>query len=140
MRISSFPSCCGARVIVDFGAGYAGAESESHTKQQVIAWVADQLHKLKSVAVVYAMPTSSQPNAIAALEELGFYTHPNPDICYNSSGAKRHKLLPYFIAPKEFDLKGFNSRYNPEEDDYENKPNNGIDQIGADKRSGGYRW
>lgn len=134
------PGCCSAKIIVDFGGGHVG-QTENFTKQEVIRWVKKQLSLLKRdrKAVVLAIPTSTQPNAIAALEELGFYSHPNPEVCAITPKG-RHKILPMFIALNEWDEEAFDKRYDPTLDTYENKKNNGYDQIDIDKKSARRRW
>lgn len=124
MRILNFPLCCSATVIADFGGGHVG-QTENHTKKVIIDWVKGKLTMLKrehNTAVVFAIPTSTQPNAIAALEELGFYGAPNPKTCSRTK-REAHKMYPMFLPMQEWDEKKFNSEYNPEKDKYVDKPN-----------------
>ena len=122
MHTEDFPYCCSACVIVDFGGGHKG-ETEDYTKQEAIKGISKLLSRSRC-KTVFALVTSSQPNAKAALEEMGFYTHPNPDMC-----ATKHKMYPYFIHRNEWDRKAFEARYDPEKDTYNNIKNKGKDSL-----------
>lgn len=124
MRILGFPLCCSAEVIADFGGGHIG-QIENYAKKDIINWVKAKLTSLKrghNTAVVLAIPTSTQPNAIAALEELGFYGAPDPRTCSRTRRGA-HKMYPMFLPMQEWDEKKFNSQYNPEKDEYVDRPN-----------------
>lgn len=137
MAISTtgFPGCCTARVLYNFGGGHVG-QRENHTKAEVIKQVKNILSNLKRdfVASVVAMPTTTQPNAVAALEELGFYHHPDgiEGGGYFKSGTP-HKMCCMFMPLNEWDEKEFNERYDPEEDEYEDKPS--YEAVGNARRN-----
>lgn len=133
MNITSFPGCCVAYVIYGFGGGHNG-QQESHTKQEVILGVKKYLNGYEGCALIFAIPTATQPNAIAAFEELGFYTAPDSDTCY-ATGNKNHKIHPFFMPLREWDEKEFDARYNPEEDTYVNKANYGVAGIPPQHRA-----
>lgn len=119
MHLEDFPYCCSAEVIVDFGGGHTH-ERESYTKEEAIKGIKYYLSN-SNAKTIFALVTSTQPNAKAALEEIGFYTHPDPSMC-----ATRHKMFPYFIHRKEWNRKEFEARYNPEKDTYVNGKNKGL--------------
>lgn len=125
MIICDFPGCCKAKVLYRFGGGHVG-QIENHTKQQVIEYVKNSLRSLKGrSALLFAVPTSAQPNAIAALEEMGFYSAPDYKTCSRIK-SDRHKLIPFFIPLSEWNEKEFNKRYDPIKDTYKNKRNSGL--------------
>src|SRR3546814_17339347 len=77
MTISTapFPLCCSAKVIYGFGGGHVG-QIEDYSKKEAIVAIKKLIKRYKPLcAVLVAMPTSTQPNEYAALEELGFYHH-----------------------------------------------------------------
>lgn len=119
MRVDAFPNCCAARVISNFGGGHE-AQAEGWTKQAIIDYMKKTLDDFKDdeIALAFCCVTTTQPNAIAALVELGFYG-------YDDKGAvgyvKRHRVFPFFLPLMEWDRKKFDSEYNPELDTYKNK-------------------
>src|SRR3546814_16401273 len=72
------------------------------------------------------MPTSTQPNAYAALEELGFYHHPGGIDGGGSYAESKHKMSCMFIPLNEWDEKAFNEGYDPKKDDYIDGPDYGV--------------
>lgn len=127
VSLAPFPLCCTARVLYNFGGGHIG-QTEDYSKRDLISIVKNMLtvHK-KTCAVVVAIPTSTQPNAVAALEELGFYWHPD-----GMAGGgthvygKQHAMHCMFMPLNEWDEKAFDDRYDPKKDDYIDGPNFGV--------------
>ena len=119
MRVLDFPSCCSARIICNFGGGHEG-QTEAWTKQAIIDYMKDTLDDFKNneIALAFCCVTTSQPNAIAALVELGFYG-------YTDKGAvgysEVHRVFPFFMPLMEWDREKFNREYDPESDKYKNK-------------------
>lgn len=132
MRIDEFPNCCAAIVVSCFGGGHEG-QTEDWTKQAVIDYFVKNLKSWKNNqrAVVFCCPTTSQPNAIAALRELGFYGYEEDEKgCAGYS--RRHRMFPFFLPLMEWDEKAFKEKYDPEKDEYKNKESyhNGLKHVG----------
>lgn len=128
MTISTapFPLCCSARVIHNFGGGHVG-EIEDYSKKEAIAAIKAIIKTYKpQYAVLVAMPTSTQPNAYAALEELGFYHHPDGIDGGGNYARLKHKMSCMFLPLNEWDEKAFNERYDPKKDEYIDGPNHGV--------------
>jgi hypothetical protein len=124
-RVSNFTDCCSGAIFSGFGGGHVG-ETESWSKRELIKWLCDKLTKCKlRYATVVAIPTSSQPNAIAALEEVGFYQHPDGVDGGGYRLTKSHKMCVMFMPLYEWDEKKFLESYDPNKDDYKDKPNRG---------------
>lgn len=125
--IVDFPWCCSAKVIAEFGGGHVG-QIEGWPKRELVKWLAHYLTQLKKeCASVVAIPTTTQPNAIAALEEIGFYMHPDGE----KGGGKvphssAHRVTVMFLPLNEWDSKEFSERYDPKKDKYVDKPNSGA--------------
>lgn len=113
MHLEDYPYCCSALVICDFGGGHQ-REMENFTKQEAIKGIKRAMAR-GGASLYTAVVTSTQPNAIAAFEELGFYGHPSIEI------DKEHRMFPFFLPIKEWDEKAFDARYNPKKDKYKNK-------------------
>jgi len=126
-RINGFPDCCSAFIYSGFGGGHID-ETEDFTKQECIKWLCKNLTASKrSRATVVAILTTTQPNAIAAFEEVGFYMHPDGDAGGGVSPyTKNHRMSVMFMPLTEWDEKRFNEQYDPEKDTYVNQKNNGI--------------
>lgn len=124
---TGFPLCCSARVFNDFGGGHVG-QAEGWTKAELIKWLRSRLNACKPYyATVVAIVTTTQPNAFAALEEVGFYGHPDG---ISGGGyrppAKNHKMCVMFMPLNEWDEKKFLDEYNPKKDKYKDGPNRGY--------------
>src|SRR3546814_5478912 len=99
MTISTapFPLCCSAKVIYGFGGGHVG-QIEDYSKKEAIVAIKKLIKRYKPLcAVLVAMPTSTQPNAYAALEELGFYHHPGGIDGGGSYAESKHKMSCMFL-------------------------------------------
>lgn len=133
MDFSQFSGCCKAEILYDFGGGESTDKKEDYTKKSIIKWVKKKLTRMKKdgTALVFAVATSTQPNAVAALEELGFYGHPKPKKCHGNN--EDHKVMPFFLNLSEWDEEKFDSRYNPDTDQYKDRPNRRLSPARQNK-------
>lgn len=87
MRISPYPQCCRAQVLHDFGAGHFSEHGDEYAKHRASAedikkFLDSSISGLRAsgIQVLFACPTSHQPEAIEALTEYGFFGAPEEDL------------------------------------------------------------
>lgn len=94
--------CCGATELGDFGGGelWDNEEAECFTTKELIVQIKQQLNPAKRLgkSVVYATTTSNQPNAVAALVKLGFYTSPP----FKINGDSTREMQAWFLPLTEY--------------------------------------
>lgn len=79
MFLNEFPGCCSAQVWAHFGGGHNG-ESCNTTQEAIIHFFLKEFvdrGDIYNCAVLFACPTTSQPQVIEALRIIGFYESRN---------------------------------------------------------------
>ena|ERR1700754_4270132 len=112
MLWNTYPKCCHAYILSDFGYGHASeddAVQKAHRntpfkrpdKDAVKKFVVEAIGGLRanSIQVIFACPTNHQPEAIQALTELGFCGAPEEEL----QASKQH----YTFYPINQDRAGY---------------------------------
>ncbi len=73
MKLSSFPGCCTARVLRDFGGTplSSGCKGKIENKE-IRGWLEDRIRRSKGTNCLVVMTNSHQKNVNKILKELGF--------------------------------------------------------------------
>jgi len=123
MQIHEFPYCCKARIISSFGAGHIGenddylkargisdpskARAKRYSKEEVLEYLKKNIEGMRSLGihVVFACPTSNQPEAIEALEEFGFFGIPEGERAHGNKVHYCGHTKPNNYVPDKTNIK-----------------------------------